>query len=87
MFLYRVRIFIIFYYKALKDFFYNQKELLFFFSKIKNINTIKKNQVILFDHFNVTNFQLIRLIFLIFLAKFYNSKIVCFNYKFNIFFL
>jgi len=86
MFLYRVRILITFYFKALKDYFYNQKDLLFFFSKIKNIYTIKKNQAILFDHFNVTNFQLIRLIFLIFLAKFYNSKIVCFNYKFNIFF-
>lgn len=38
---------------------------------------------ILFDHFNNINFQLVRLIFLSVLAKFHNSKIICFNYKLN----
>lgn len=94
MFFYRVGLFIIFYYKVLKDFFYDEKNLFILLKKIKNISKKKikniskksKEQVILFDHFNVNNFQIVRLIFLIILSKFYNSKIICFNYKINIFF-
>ena len=54
-------------------------------NNLDNIFKIKKNKnkyknIILFDHFNSPNHQLIRLILLRSLSKHYEANLVCFNY-------